>query len=418
MLEYYLTNKLSQASRASYEVLVKMDRYGLTLKIKGFNEKISQLVDLVTSFLPNCMNEAEEEVFTNRKNDKKESYIHDLNTAANPNNELLAATLLQKFFLMPDLYNKVNLVTLNDLKEFSMKFFYKLKICMLAQGNITKAETLKIVKIVRDNLSCQPLLEDVPRKQRCYQLPLGTSVIRIKSMAVNDDNSCIKNYYQIPSMTLRDRALARLVAELLNPKAYDYLRSKEQLAYSTASQYEDRTEVIGINVFIKTQERKHSYRKINEKLEFFMNEVARKTVEELTDAEFETMKSARIKALLADDLELIEEFDRNWDEIKDKEYKFDRLEETAKITKTLTKLDLQNFFKSFTQPENVRKLSVQVIGSERDDENVENLDKNREPKFEFMTEKLNANEKLITNIPEFQSNLVYYPVVRSFPRRP
>lgn len=246
-------------------------------------------------------------------------------------------------------------------------------------------------------------------KSRGYQLPLGTNVLRMKSLMLNDDNSYIKNYYQIGPKTIRMTSLLRLLESILDPKAFDFLRSKEQLGYSVGVNVENNGEILALSIYVASQEHKHSYNEIYRKLDTFMNDIAKKAIDELTDEEFDSFKEARIKMLSAEDLEIEAEVGRNWNDIVRLEYLFSRLEKSIEITKTLSKSDLQDFFKSFTQPENMRKLSVQVIGNQQSEENSTTLVKDYN--IEFLTDKLNDDESVIVNIEEFQSKLFLYPIV-------
>lgn len=111
---------------------------------------------------------------------------------------------------------------------------------------------------------------------------------------------------------------------------------------------------------------------------------------------------------MADRKQLADEARLHWEEISSQEYVFDRSELAAKVSQEITKAELQEFYNSFTQPENMRKLCVQVIGNERIDEEVED----REPKLEILTESLASDENVIINIEELQSKMFLHPVVK------
>jgi hypothetical protein len=84
-----------------------------------------------------------------------------------------------------------------------------------------------------------------------------------------------------------------------------------------AVQFEEKSRVIGINVLVLSQESKHAYEEVGRKMKIFMNDVSLKTIEELTDEEFESFKDARVKLLSAEDLDLNTEVKRNMYEITD-----------------------------------------------------------------------------------------------------
>lgn len=412
VLNFYLQKQLSQATNAGYQASIYSDDHGLIMEFTGYSDKTTKLIDIVTSFLPTCLDSADSSVLETIKRDMKETFNENLTSTYTLNSDYSRKILLDHHYLDRDLHNAVDDITLETLRDFVPKFFRHMKIQVMAHGNMTKGQVLKNLNLIQTNLNCEMLMDQYEVKDRCYQMPLGASVIRMKALLKNDDNSCIRDYYQIGLDTLRTRCAARLIVIILNPKAYDYLRSKEQLGYGVACQFAENGGIIGLNVIVLSQEQKHSYAKVCEKMEIFIKEVARKTIEEMTDEEFENFKDSRIKTLLAEDLDLESEARIFWSEIKDQEYIFNRKELAAKVTKELTKADLQKFFKSFTQPENMRKLSVQVIGHATSGVEMKPNDNERELNVEFITEKISEDENVFSNIEEFQRDLLLHPVVK------
>lgn len=226
-----------------------------------------------------------------------------------------------------------------------------------------------------------------------------------------DDNSVVKVFYQVGSESIRNSCLLRLLESILNPESFAFLRTKEQLGYSVGVSMEETGNIIGLSVYVSSQEGKHSYSTVLEKIETFMNDIAKPLIENLPDDDFENFKDSIIQMLATDDLHLTLEAGRNWMEITSFNFLFDRLELSLKMTKTLTKTDLQEFFKSFTQPENIRRLIIQVVGNLQNASQSVPQESSRDLKVEFLTEKLNDDENLITDIADFQSKLFLYPAV-------
>lgn len=412
LLEFSLMKKLSQASNAGYEVKTEPHRNGLNLIFKGYSDKISLLVDIVTGYLPNCIAESSEFTFNTLLRSMKETCSENLLVCHKLNKQFVEKLLIKPSFDLYQYYHVFDSISFESLKEFATKFFAQLKIEALMQGNITKDQAKEVIKIVQRNLSCDGSNEQQELKRRGYQLPVGSSVLRMHSLMSNDDNSFIRNIYQIGPGTLRSRSLAKLLEAILNPKAYEYLRSKEQLGYGVGLQVEEFAEVTFVNLFVMSQEGKNSYSKVAGKMDIFMNEIAKKAIEGLSDEDFETFKEARIKMLLTEQMTLVTEANKNFNEIAEQDYVFDRYELSAKITRALTKFDLQEIFKTFTSPENMRKLSVQVIGNKKTEENSLDNIKDREFKVKFLEQKLTDDENVITDIDEFHATLLLHPVVK------
>ena len=228
---------------------------------------------------------------------------------------------------------------------------------------------------------------------------------------LNDDNSFVMFFYQAGTESIRQTCLLRLLEAILHPKAFEYLRSKEQLGYDVGVNVESLGGVAGLMIHVSSQERKHSYSEVCQKIEFFMKEIASKFMDNLSDQEFENFKDSRLNFLSSEDLELDPEVKRNWKEIKNFDFLFDRLELAIKVTRSLRKSDLQDFYKSITQPENMRRLSIQVVGNLQNEAIPVKQENGREMKIEFMTQKMTVEENLITNIEEFHSKLFLHPIV-------
>lgn len=227
----------------------------------------------------------------------------------------------------------------------------------------------------------------------------------------NAENSTLNNFYQIGPYTIRNESLLQLLVSILSPKAFDFLRTKEQLGYDVGVYAEDFAGVWGLSVFVTSQESKNNFLHVLEKLETFMEIMAPKVLEELSDEDFSTFVEARVKLLTTEDLDVDDEHQKNWTEISKQKYLFNRSQVVAAETAALTKEEVQEFFKSFTAPENIRRLSVQVIGNKKGEEAPKEVAENAKLKIEFLKEKLNEDENLITSLEDFQNKMFLYPVV-------
>lgn len=126
-------------------------------------------------------------------------------------------------------------------------------------------------------------------------------------------------------------------------------------------------------------------------------------MEDLTDEEFETLKSNMIKDKKTKDNSISEESSRNWIQITNTEHIFNIQEISIKALESITKTELQEIFKSFTQPENARILNVHVIGDA--EANVEEF------KIDVIKEKLKEDEDIVTDIEEFKQSMNLHPIV-------
>ena len=112
------------------------------------------------------------------------------------------------------------------------------------------------------------------------------------------------------------------------------------------------------------------------------------------------------------DIRLESEFWRNWTEIINREYLFNRREQEINLLQSCDKSKMIEFVSNFLSKEskNYRKLSVQVIGSEVVSEETLD-DKPDESTYDLRYHAVD-NETFVDNIYDYKQTLKSYPVHR------
>ena len=107
-----------------------------------------------------------------------------------------------------------------------------------------------------------------------------------------------------------------------------------------------------------------------------------------------------------------DEFSRNWKEIINQEYLFDRREQEIKLLQSCDKSDMIEFMTNFlsNESENFRKLSIQVVGSKVVSEETLD-DKPDESSYDLRYHALD-NETFVGNVYDYKQTLESYPVHR------
>lgn len=237
--------------------------------------------------------------------------------------------------------------------------------------------------------------------------------MRLQSLRPNDENTGITNFYQIGRETLKINVLSSILCSFLDGKAFEFLRTKNQLGYSVSLYSTSGAEKIyGIYLVVASQEKKFKFTEVYEKMNEFIDESARTAVNEITDEEMEKLKNSLIKKLVAPDLMLLIEFLRNLEEITMMTYDFDKNRKLVEVAENLTKADLKEFFSSIFDKEEMKKISVQIIGSVDDNES-DAKSKEILADYKIFIEKLSIDENLIEEPNEFRDNLfLYEPVLK------
>lgn len=235
----------------------------------------------------------------------------------------------------------------------------------------------------------------------------------------NDDNSYISCLYQIGPKNLKNYSMAKILKQFVDPKTYDYLRSKYQLGYAVGCSLDQTGEVLSFYIVVLSQEHKHRFNAVQIKINDFIDNTIRTAIDDLSDEEFEKFRDAFVKELQAEILTLDTEVSYNYNEISEEFYLFNRRDLMVEITKKITKTEFQEFFHSFIDHDKQRVLCTHVIGNEKravdSDENnnsVAAASGGDEINIEFITERF-TDERVVTNIEDFQRDLHLYSAVQS-----
>jgi nardilysin len=238
---------------------------------------------------------------------------------------------------------------------------------ILIQGNIIESRALYIAQLIVHNMGLKEN-QFKNNEQEIFQIPLGASYLRVKSMRKNDKNSIIKNYYQVGKATIRNECMTEFLVSVINEPLFDTLRTHEQLGYGVSCSLRKNCGVLSITITVEYQENKNSAEIIDQKIEEFLQKF-HLVLKYIKDEEFASVKKSIVSLKLIPDTDLEKEVSRHWEEIRNGEEIFNRNELEAFETEKLTKDEIIEFYNSiFLSEENSRKLSVQVIGDESSSE--------------------------------------------------
>lgn len=235
---------------------------------------------------------------------------------------------------------------------------------MLIQGNFTRLQASEVAQIVANNFR---VTESINFKKSlpvfAKQLPVGVEYFKVRSMLIKDKNSIVKNYYQIGEESLESECLIEILTKVIREPLFNTLRTQEQLGYSVSCSSKKEDNFLGFIITVESQERKNPSWLVDGRIERFLKEFS-KTFESMEEEEFEIIKQSIIAQKRSADIDLECEVIRNWIEIRDGKYKFNRNELEIMQMELITKSDVITFFiDHLITPERVRKLSIQVIAN-------------------------------------------------------
>lgn len=255
---------------------------------------------------------------------------------------------------------------------------------------------------------------------RSFELPIGSNYLRCQNFNLNDGNSLIMNFYQIGPRTYRTQVLIDLLGMITYEPLFNTLRTNEQLAYSVSFHKHSLYRIMGYSIKVHSQENKFSAEFVDERIEHFRQNLL-SIIETMSETDFQAIKLSIVKAKLSDDDKLKEEMLRNWYEIENSYYRFDRLEKEVETLATITKDQLLEFYRTY-YGDNERKLSVQIIGNGQTNEQNESESKINE-NIETHRNRFNSltyvnfigkpKGNLITDFTQFKKSLRVFPLPES-----
>lgn len=151
---------------------------------------------------------------------------------------------------------------------------------------------------------------------------------------------------------------------IIQEPLFDSLRTKQQLGYHVDCTLRDTNGVLGYTITVHTQATKFDPGDIDEKIEDF-NKKMQKLFARMSNKTLNKWKRDLIKVKMVEDVDLDEEVSRNWSEIINQDYLFDRnAKEISAIDKIVVN-DLKKWWDAhsiYPAKTKGRKLSLQIVG--------------------------------------------------------
>ncbi|XP_055389188.1 nardilysin isoform X2 [Condylostylus longicornis] len=409
IVKFELVEQLYPATIASLNYQYYCSDKGIVLKVSGYNEKLHLIVDIITKTMSNINEYFTLEQLNVYKKYQQKNYFNFLMKPKSLNKDIRLKILEKIRWSVHEKYNLIESISLEDIKEFASNLFKEMKIQALIQGNLKEEAAHNVMNSVLTNLKCSKIQNIKQIESLTCQLPIGSNYVICNAVNNNDCNTVVTNFYQMGPCTLKLECLLDLLLMLVEEPLFDILRTKEQLGYDISATVRNNSGILGYSITVNSQENKFSCSFVQTRIETFRVKMMT-ILEDMEDEEFEHVKQSLIKTKQVSDTELKDEVSRNWSEITSEEYIFDRLKQEIECLRNITKQDIINFCLNY-EKNNLRKLSVQVIGSTSSNAVSENEIEAIDNRIEL---KLIKNESsTIFDIEDFKKNLNVYPVTKT-----
>lgn len=153
-INFWLTFSLSADLSFSHELTSK----GFIIFVSGYNDKILHLLDIGLKLVQDAFDEIDESVFVfEAQKAHMKNMKNSIQNIDSVSREMFTKITTNDSWMTTEIYEEFDRVTLEDVQKFIPKILKQLKIQVLIQGNLTKAQAEETVEKIEKHFACQPI---------------------------------------------------------------------------------------------------------------------------------------------------------------------------------------------------------------------------------------------------------------------
>jgi insulysin len=346
-----LSEKLEDAHAVGMEFLLTSTSYGVHVRVEGYSESVSKLLDIVLQ----TMNGPSFDHFKEVKENVKSMYSLEgcppYRRARIMMNYLVAGTQWTYEQYAAELEH----IDANDIKNFFPRLLRENYIEALMHGNLSVDDALRIASRIENAVHGRSPPQWQWPVHRNVNLPPGSNYTY--QMVVNDNNKSIEYYLfigMIPDYIARAKLL--LLSQVLREPLYDQLRNQEKLGYRVWGEMRASETNFGYSIVIQGQQ---SPQYLEERIEKFLEHFLR-TLDQMKQDEFKTHQDSIINKLLKKFENLQSESSHFWAHIEPGDFEFLAYETIAGYIRSLTLAELIAFYQQHINPTSDRRAKIAV----------------------------------------------------------
>lgn len=424
-LKENLDETLVEARILGYNIDISKDSTGIKVTFQGFHNKLIDLVSVFNEKISNLTFE-EDEFMTIKMLYLLQDAL-GINSEIQPSEEVLqqAEMILKNAFERKDNTSSYsNYLANSDFKtlvDTIKKFKKTCKLKALFFGNILHEDAVKVLNNLSQNFEFFDENQDhndniekkntneteksciYDNKEKVLKVPNDISLVYREKNLINDDiNHAIINYYQWGMKDYMSVLKLRAFISIFNVKAFDYLRTANQLGYIVFAQPLLYNDVIGIGIFV--QGSKYNPYEMDGIIENFLqafdeyfNDLEENVIkQELNNIHYEIFEKRNQK--------FSDKGDNYWDEISKGTYDFQKKNYLANLN-NINKNDVIQFYRDLVRNDQ-KKLSIQVWGGNIE---ITNQTLSKEQNYAEKQQKIIQNFDSLDSFVVMDQKLEFYP---------
>lgn len=379
---------------------------GLELGVIGYNDKMSVLLDKVTTSMRELV------VNPDRFHIVKDRYIRSYRNSEyqHPFSQIMEYTrhlTMEKTWISEQFLAELEHIQPEDISAFVPQLLQQNHIEVLAHGNLYKEDVLRMTDCIEKTLQGRPLPKSQWLVRRNLLIPPGSNYIYERVLKDPENiNHCIE-YYLLIGMVPDDALRAKLLlfAQMTDEPAFDQLRTKEQLGYVVWSGARYSATTMGYRVIVQS-DRNAKY--LESRVDSFLANYGT-TLAEMGEAEFEGHKKSVINRRLEKVKNLMSETARFWMHVSSEYYDFLQHETDVAALKDLTKEDMLQFFQQYIDPSSPTrgKLSIYLTAQAGAHANGASPEHNEDQNCNGAEEGVKPSKEpsYVTSVADFKANI-------------
>ncbi|OQR74442.1 nardilysin-like [Tropilaelaps mercedesae] len=354
-----IAREATYAEEASLSHSLEGSDLGLYLKFDGFNHRLPLFVDTVLRTLTsiNCS----DDMFKTVKKDRLKYYYNCAIDNADLAEDVWSFIVQPRNCLYHHRHSVLRGIKKSEFLEWCKEVFNSAFIEAYVHGNFTSSEAKGLLENV---LSCFPATSKKKKPEPLTHVKVdGQTCIRILGLSSEARKSFITNHYIYGPAHFYEETLITLFVMIMEERCFTQLRTEEQLGYDPTCYARFSYRVIGFSIGLSPFADKFTLSDVDRKIEDFLDHMV-VVFEELSLEEFDTVRLSLIKQKSCVDLSMDDEVSRNWSEIVDFRYIFDKLRLEINFLETLAMDKFQSWAARVIGPKREKrtKISVQVVG--------------------------------------------------------
>ncbi|XDG00719.1 hypothetical protein ABKA04_000334 [Annulohypoxylon sp. FPYF3050] len=348
------------AELAGLQYNVSLDSRGLFIEVSGYNDKLPVLLEQVLITMRDL--EVKDERFEIIKERLTRGYKNcELQQPFTQIGDYVSWLTSEHDYVVEQLVAELPGITADAVRQFHKQIMSQLHIEAYVHGNVYKEDALKLTDMIEKILKPRVLAKEEWPIIRSLDFPPGSNFLFQKVLRDPANvNHCIEYYLHIGDKGDRlVRAKTQLLDQIIHEPAFDQLRTKEQLGYVVFSGLRSSATTYGFR-FIIQSERTSEY--LESRIDSFLA-TQTTSLENMSDADFESHKRSVIIKRLEKLKNLDQETGRHWAQINNEYYDFEAAQRDAAQVKQLTKAEMVEFYSTYIKPTSPTraKLVVQLV---------------------------------------------------------